>query len=418
MNTQRTTALRRAGLAAAVLASITTGARADVTESKTMTMVVGFGTIHTASTELVAADKKRTDSSTHCDGFLLSMVCGHLRGGEIVRLDKNVRWRLDPKHERYTETAFPTPAQIAEFQKQRAEWLKKLESCPRSTAQGAPSTGSTNQCDMSPPQFDVQNTGETATIARHVARHSIVTMKQTCTKKDTGDQCEYVVRIDAWMTDDRIPGYDEERAFDERVARRMGLDKATMTSFAPQLRQFTAPYAQALQQIGSKAKDLQGIPLKTTISISFGGTRCGAAKQQASSGGGVTQNAGGAAESAAANSTAATAGTAAQEAVGRSTGGSLLGSIAGSAAGAFGHSLLGGFFAKKSAASSKPEAAPTAPTAGAVPIATLFSVTTETTEIRSGPIPSGEFEVPAGWTRQVPKAQKGPPKFACPTVGT
>ena len=411
MHTEVTIALRRAALAVVALGWIAAATRADVTESKTMTMGIGFGTIHTSTTEWISGDKKRTDTSTRCDGFLLSMVCGHLRGGEIVRLDKNVSWRLDPKHRSYTETAFPTPAQIAEVRQQRAELLKKIENCPRPTAQRA---ADTSQCDMSPPKFDVRNTGETATIAGHLARHSVITMTQTCTRKDTGDACEYVVRIDAWMTDDPIPGYVEERAFDDRVAKRMELDETTMTSFAPQLQRFTAPYAQALKEVGAKAKDLHGIPLKTAISVSFGGTRCGAAKQQAGAGG-VTANAGSAAETAAENSTSAAAGNATEQAVTHSTGGSLLGSIAGSAAGAFGHSLLSGFFAKKSSAASKP--AP-APAAGAVPMVTLFSVTTETTEIRSDSIASREFDVPADWIRHAPKAANGPPQFSCPTVGT
>ncbi len=412
MNTRGSTALLRAALTIAALAWIGTVARADVTETKTMTMDISFGKIDSTTTEWISGDKKRTDSASHCEGFLLSLLCGHMAGGQIVRLDKNVSWRLDPKHKSYTETTFPTPEQIAEVKQQRAEILKKLADCPRPTGHAAPNT---SQCDMSPPQFDVQNTDETATIAGHVARHSVITMKQTCTKKDTGDECEYLVRVDAWMTQDRIAGYADERTFQEAYDRKMGLDPATMTSLAPQLQRFTAQYASALKQVGAKAKDLQGIPLKTTISISFGGTRCGAAKQQASAGGGVTANAGSAAESAAENSTSAATGTAAQEAVTRSAGNSLLGSIAGSAAGAFGHSLLGGFFAKKSAATSKPTPAPAA---GTVPMVTLFSVTTETTEIRNDPIASDEFDVPAGWTRHVPKAAKGPKEFSCPTVGT
>jgi len=412
MHTQGMIALRRTALAITALAWIATVARADVTETRTMRMDIGFGKIDSTTTERISGEKKRTDSNSHCEGFLLSMVCGHMAGGEIVRLDKNVSWRLDPKHKRYTETSFPTPDQIAEIQRQRAEILTKLASCPRPAGHASPNT---SECDMSPPQFDIQNTGETATIAGHVARHSVITMKQTCTKQDTGDACEYVVRVDAWMTEDRIPGYADERTFRESYDRKMGLDPATMTSFAPQLQRFTAQYASALKQVGAKAKDLRGIPLKTTVSISFGGTRCGAAKQQASSGGGVTANAGGAATAAAENSTSAEAGTAAEQAVTRSSGGSLLGSIAGSAAGAFGHTLLGGFFAKKTSTSRPPAAAPAA---GSVPMVTLFSVTTETTDIQNDPIASDEFEVPADWVRHVPKAARNPSQFSCPTVGT
>ncbi len=412
MNTPGMIALRRTAFAITALAWIATVARADVTETRTMSMDLGFGKVDSTTTERISGDKKRTDSTSHCEGFLLSMFCRHMASGEIIRLDKNVRWRLDPKHRSYLETSFPTPEQIAEIQKRRDEILKKLANCPRPAGHASPNT---SQCDMSPPQFDIQNTGETATIAGHVARHSVVTMKQTCTKKDTGDACEYVVRIDAWMTEDRIPGASDQRTFREAYDRKMGLDPATMTSLAPQMQQFTAQYASALKQAGEKAKDLRGTPLKTTISISFGGTRCGAAKQHENAGGGVTANAGGAAAAAAENSTSAAGGAAAEQAVTRSTGGSLLGSIAGSAAGAFGHSLLGGLFAKKSTPASPPAAAPAS---GAVPMVTVFSITTETTDIQSAPIASDEFEVPAGWTRHVPKAVKSPSQFSCPTVGT
>jgi len=400
------------GALAVVPLALTAGsALADVTETKTMTMDMGLGKVTSTVTERISGDKKRTDSDAHCDGFLLSMVCGDMRGGEIVRLDKNVSWRLEPKKKIYIETPFPTPAQIAEAKEQRAQILEKLKNCPQPAAHAAPDT---SKCDMSPPQFDVQNTGETATIAGHSARHSVITMKQTCSNKDTGDACEYVVRIDAWMTEDRIAGFDEEREFRTAYDRKMGLDEATMASIAPQLQQFTAPYANALKQVGAKAKDLHGIPLKTTISVSIGGTRCGAAQRQKQSGG-VTANAGGAAEAAAENSTAAATGAAAEQAVSRSTGGSLVGSIAGSAAGAFGRSLLGGMFAKKSSAPPKSEAAPASAAVDTVP---LFSITTETTEIRSDSIASDQFEVPTGWALHHPKPSRQRKEFSCPTVGS
>ncbi len=217
------------------------------------------------------------------------------------------------------------------------------------------------------------------------------------------------------MTEDRIAGFDEEHEFRMAYDRKMGLDEATMASIAPQLQQFTAPYANALKQVGAKAKDLRGIPLKTTISISIGGTRCGAARQHQQSGGGVTANAGGGAGAAAEHSTAAAAGAAAAPAVTRSSGGSLIGSITGSAAGAFGRTLLGGMFAKKSVAPPKPE---TPPASGAVDTVPLFSITTETTEIRSDSIASDQFEVPTGWTLRHPKPARQRKEFTCPTVGS
>ncbi len=190
------------------------------------------------------------------------------------------------------------------------------------------------------------------------------------------------VRIDAWMTEDRIAGLDEERAFRTAYDRKMGLDEETMTSIAPQLQRFIAPYAAAMKKVGAKAQDLRGIPLRTTISVSVGGAHCAAARQNQESGG-VTANAGHAAQAAAENSTTAAIGAAAEQAVSHSTGGSLVGSIAGSAA-------------------------DTAP---------LFSITTETTEIRSDSIPGDQFELPTGWTLRQPKPAAERPEFSCPAAG-
>src|SRR3984957_21300312 len=78
-----------ASLAAAV-------ARADVTiEQKTTLDVASMIRSHGSSTTSITADKKREDNESHCEG-MLSLVCGNIRGGEIVRLDRGVTWRLHP----------------------------------------------------------------------------------------------------------------------------------------------------------------------------------------------------------------------------------------------------------------------------------------------------------------------------------
>jgi len=413
MNRHRVVSRLCAGmlLAAPAVLSVTS-AVADVTEAKTMSFDMGIGKINSTITERIAGDKSRTDTDAHCDGFLLSMLCGDMRGGEIVRLDKNVNWQLEPKKKSYVETPFPTPEQIAAAKEKRAELLEKLKSCPQPAERPAPDT---SKCEMSPPQFEVQKTDETATIAGHEARRSWIAMKQTCTNKETGDACEFDVRIDSWMTRDQIPEIKEERAFRTAYDRKMGLDEATIAAVGPQLQQFIAPYASALKQVGAKAGDMQGTPLKTTVSISVGGPHCGAARDRRSQQtGGVTADAGSAATAAAENSTTAAGGAAAEAAVTHATGGSLLGAISGSAAGAFSRSLVGGLFNKKSSAPQKSEPTPSSGGADSVP---LISFTTETTEIRSDPIPSDQFDIPAGWALRQPKARKNEEAFSCPKVG-
>jgi hypothetical protein len=71
-------------------------AQADVTvEQKSNLEVVSMVRMHGGSTTSITSDKKREDTESHCEG-VMSIICGNLRGGEIVRLDKDVTWRLEP----------------------------------------------------------------------------------------------------------------------------------------------------------------------------------------------------------------------------------------------------------------------------------------------------------------------------------
>lgn len=404
-------------LALAPMLALAPRASADVSKTSQITFDMGIMKIQSTINEQLSGDKRREDTDAHCQGFLVSMICGDMRGGDIVRLDKSVKWQLDPKKRSYVETPFPTPQQIAAVKAQQSAILEKLKSCPMPAAQNnAPDA---RKCQMSPPKFDIENTAETATIAGHQTRHSWIEMRQRCENQDTGDSstkdCDFIIHIDLWLTSDQIPGVDEERAFTIDYDRKMGLAQATVTSVAPQLKQFLAPYADALKQAGAKAGDLKGYPLKTTISIGFGGEHCAAAHRAQQSSGSTTAAAGNAAENAAENSTTAATGAAAEQGVEHSTGGSLMGSIAGSAVGAFSRTFMSGMFAKKKTTATKPSAAPTTAGGGMAPI---VSITTETTMISSDPIASDRFEIPTGWTRSLPKPVRQGKEPSCPQVGS
>jgi hypothetical protein len=388
---------------------------ADVTETKTITLNMAIAKINSTDTERYAGDKKRNDTDTRCEGFLLSMICGDTKNGEITRLDKDLTWGLEPAKKRYTEKPFPTPEQRAEAQRKMAEMMEKLKSCPAAPPQSAPET---SKCEMSPPKVDIKKTDETATFAGHQARRSTVTLTQTCTNKETGDACDIVVGLDSWLTQDEIAGAAEKTAFRKAYAKKLGLDE-TAEMIKPQMQTLLAPYADALRQANAKAGDLKGYPLKTTISVGMGGEHCAAAKTHAQqpAGGDAVGNATEAAAGAAANSAAGAAGGAAGQAVGQSMGGGIGGAIAGSAAGAFGSKLVSGLFAKKPtapAAPTKPDAGTT--TAQAATTVRLVELTMETTAITSDPIPADQFNVPADWKLYTPKPQKER-DVQCPKAG-
>jgi hypothetical protein len=73
-------------------AALTTAVRADVSiRQKTSLEVASMIRMHGATVTDLTADKKREDTESHCEG-MMSLVCGNLQGGEIVRLDRNVTW--------------------------------------------------------------------------------------------------------------------------------------------------------------------------------------------------------------------------------------------------------------------------------------------------------------------------------------
>ncbi|HEY0766371.1 MAG TPA: hypothetical protein VGD47_00320 [Steroidobacteraceae bacterium] len=358
--------------AATLVALPATSALADVTETKAITFDVGIVKINSTESERLSGDKQRTDTDTRCEGFLMSMICGDMQGGDIIRLDKNLKWQLDPKKKTYMEQPLPTPEQRAEAQQKMAEIMEKLKNCPATPQQ--PKAPDTAKCEMSPPKIDVKKTDETLTLAGHQARRTTVALTQSCTNKETGDSCDFIYAIDSWLTQDEIPGAAEKQAFQKNYFKKLGLDE-TLGAVKPQMQQFIAPYADALRKAGAKAGDLKGYPLKVRMSVAVGGEHCAAARQRQQSSSG--------------------------------TGGG--GSIAGSAASAVA-SQLSGLFAKKPA---KPDAA----AAEAGNSASLLELTFETTAISSDPVASDQFDIPAGWKLSQPKPVKEQREVQCPKGG-
>src|SRR5277367_6136932 len=73
---------------------------ADVTVQEQTTFDLSLIKAHGSSTELTSGDKQRRDGDLHCEG-LMSLVCRNAQSGEIIRLDKDVTWTLDPKKKEY-----------------------------------------------------------------------------------------------------------------------------------------------------------------------------------------------------------------------------------------------------------------------------------------------------------------------------
>jgi hypothetical protein len=117
-------------------------ARADVTIQQQATFNLSLIKAHSNTTELTSGDKQRRDTDLHCEGFM-SLLCGNSQGGEIVRLDKEVQWTLEPKKKEYRESHFLSAAERQAAEAQASAALEKLSNArhPRA-ANRAPDTSS------------------------------------------------------------------------------------------------------------------------------------------------------------------------------------------------------------------------------------------------------------------------------------
>jgi hypothetical protein len=389
--------------------------QADVTiEQKTTLDVASMIRTHGSSTTNITADKQREDSESHCEG-MLSLVCGNIHGGEIVRLDRGLTWRLHPDKKTYAEEAFATPEQLAEVRARMQARLEKMRSCPVNPRQQPIDK---SKCEMSPPKIDVHKTDDKMSIAGHDTQRTLATLTETCTNRETGDVCDTVVAFDVWLTQDKIPGATDRRAFQQAYAKRMGLVDE-QGAISGEVAKFLAPYQSQIKQLRDKSSDFKGQPLKTTLRVMMGGQQCSAtAKMKAN----------GAANGTAGGDTAPAGGSSPISNVAQA--GKALGSSVGN--------LVGGLFHKKktddspapasaasapdaAAASTPPAAGATASTAAPDPFAQYVQMavfSTETVSVNADAIPADRFEIPPDWKKDAPKAAKqGEDEFTCPKSG-
>ena len=397
--------------------TMTGAARADVTIEDQSTFDVTIVKAHGTSTEFTTADKQRRDSSFSCEGFM-SLLCGNTQSAEIIRLDKDLTWSLEPKKQEYRENPFMTAAQRQAAEQQAQAVMDKMKQCPAAKQTTAPGPN-TSKCEMSPPKFDVTATGTHGSFAGHDAKLTQIALTQSCRNSETGDVCDLVFSMDVWLSQDQIAGLDDRRAFQSAYMQKLGLTSQNNALVLKQMRQFLAPYQDSLKQLAGKSGDMQGYPLKTSVRIAYGGEHCAAVKGQApgaagtANGGSVVGDASQAAGTAATGSASGAAGNAAGTAASNAAGNGVASSILGPAASAFSSKLVSGMFNRK-----KPDAAAAgtpATTASTLPPGMIQAAqfTVETKSITQGPVPAAQFDIPPGWKLDVPPARTQK-EFTCP----
>jgi hypothetical protein len=380
-------------------------AHADVTVEKKTSLDASIMRMHGSTITRIAGEKKRDDTESHCEG-MMSLVCGNVRSGEIVRLDRGVTWRLQPDKKSYREEQFATPEQLAEIRARMQANLEKMRSCPASPQQQQVDN---SKCQMSPPKIEVHKTGDKLSIAGHDAQRTAATLTESCTNKETGDVCDTVIAYDLWLTQDKFAGAAVQRAFEQAYAKKLGLgDEGVMRGEAAR---FLAPYQAQIKELTDKSDDFKGQPLRTSLRVLMGGQQCSATAKMKSSGSSASSG----------DANPMNNVTQAGKAIGN---------------------LVGGLFKKKKtddsqapASSDGSAAAPSSAAAGAAapaaaPAATapadpyaqyvqIASFTSETVSISTDPVPADRFEIPADWNKVLskPSSAKDNDEFTCPKTG-
>jgi hypothetical protein len=359
---------------------------ADVTiEQKTNLDVASFIRLHGGITTNITADKKRESTESHCEG-VMSIVCGNIQGGDIVRLDRGLTWQLQPKKKTYREEIFATPEQMAAMRAKMQATLEKMRSCPASQKQQPIDK---SKCEMSPPKIDVHKTDDRMSIAGHDSQHTLATFTESCTNKDTGDVCDTVIAMDVWLTQDKLPA--DRLAFEQAYVKKLGLEDA-QGAMRAEFAQYLGPYQSQIKQLTDKSSDLKGQPMKTSLRVLMGGPQCKSMAKTSADNSANTNSANPMANVAQA--------------------GQMLGSA------------LGGLFHKK-----KTDDAPAPADSAGAPVTPandpfsqytqLAAFSMETVNISTDTVPAERFEIPADWKKEEPKQSKEKDEeFSCPKTSS
>lgn len=232
------------------LLCLTGSAQADVTRKHTVSSQF-MGANEGTTADYYTADKQATESTLRWTrGFMKTATGGKPTDGvNIVRLDKEVVWTLDPKKKTYTEMTF---AQFKEQMKKGMEEAKQAED-EQEVADSA-------REDLYTWTTEDQSVAESKTINGWVCKNAKF-VATGVNKQDANDKV--IITVDMWNSPD-VPGKDEIMAFSERYVKALGLD---VTALTPGLTSAAMLYQKQMQGAIEAAKKAPGEPVKSLIEI-------------------------------------------------------------------------------------------------------------------------------------------------------
>ncbi|MDQ7052915.1 MAG: hypothetical protein Q9P14_08495 [candidate division KSB1 bacterium] len=200
---------------------------------------------------------------------------GKLVETQILDLDREVLIHINHKEKQYTETSFD-------------EWRESLEAL-RETMAEAKSPEQPQAEEMEPPdtevkwdvEVDIDTPGDTKKIAGYKAEKVVIRLKLTADVKErdeeTGEMEEagqggVNVIATVWLSKN-VPGLDEMKAFQQRLAEKLGFSPSgtNISSMLQKLQEAYPQLAAALQRVDAEKEKLDGVPLEShTVFESWG----------------------------------------------------------------------------------------------------------------------------------------------------
>lgn len=365
-----------------VIADVTLKQNITVSASGSMSMMGSSGTV----TTVVSGDRGRTENQVESNSAMIRKFAKNVNTATIVLLDDELMLNLAPEKKQYSEMT---------FEQLRAQMEQSMEQAEKLGESGALPVNQ-DECQWSPPEMTVDNTGEKQKFAGIKAKQTIISVSQTCTVPNSEKSCNMIWNLEFWNAK-RMPGGDEAMNFQKGMARAMGGDEE-LGLVQAQARGLVAMFKNGWEDVMKESGKMDGFPVKTVMSLEMGGENCTTGAGQPIAMDDVWGQAADAGADAAASSAAGQVGSAVGSQAAESVGGGVGGSIAGSAIGAASRELMSGAFNKfrKKKKKDEPAAQPANPASGTVK---LFEITTELTAVDDKNVSDDLFVVPAGWKK-------------------
>jgi hypothetical protein len=276
----------RSHLLACCVAGVLFGAaaQADVTMQEQMSLsgagMMKMANMSGTTTTVISKDRARTESNMQFESAMMRTFAR--MGGphvEIVRLDQDKIYSLDPKKKTYTETTFA---------EQRAKMQQAMEQMNKAQASQQQGTSGVDEseCEWSEPRSEVKRTGEKALIAGFQAEHVTITASQSCKNKKNGQVCDFGLALDQWIA----PGFEasaEATTYQRAYAEKLGLGTASSRDFAERAQSMFGRYQGIWGEVGKKMAELnlKGYAVKSGFSLGVGGPQCQSTQQTQAQGG-------------------------------------------------------------------------------------------------------------------------------------